>query len=81
VRDVFAILPLERLLVETDAPAMLLPESHRKHALPEPANEPAPNHPANIEVAYAALAELRGMSIASLSDVIERNFRRLFGIA
>jgi len=78
VRDVFASIPLERLLVETDAPAMPFPESHRKHALPAQPNEPAPIHPANIEVAYAALAELRGMSVASLSGVIERNFRRLF---
>ncbi len=80
VREVFAsLLPLDRILVETDAPSMSLPESLQKYALPVTADgRAASNHPANVEVAYAALAELRGLPVAALADAVEENFRRLF---
>ena len=79
-RDIFArLLPLDRILVETDAPSMPLPESRRKYVLPAPAGGgPAPNHPANLEVTYAALADLRGLSVATLAEAVEGNFHRLF---
>jgi hypothetical protein len=75
----FAHLPLEHLLVETDAPAMPLPESHRKYRLPPTPDGSTPNHPANLEVTHAALAEIRGISTTALADAIEKNFYRLFG--
>ncbi|HEU5078115.1 MAG TPA: TatD family hydrolase [Opitutaceae bacterium] len=77
-RDVFRDAPLDRLLVETDAPAMSLPAPWRTHKLPPTPSGETINHPANIEAAYAGLAALRGMSVADLCDVTERNFKALF---
>lgn len=79
IREIFAHLPLEHILVETDAPAMPLPESHRKYRLPPTPDGSTPNHPANLEVTHAALAEIRGISNTALADAIEKNFYRLFG--
>jgi TatD DNase family protein len=59
-REVFKLVPAERLLCETDGPAMVPPQPWRTHKLP-PAPGGAPlNHPGNIEAAYAGLAALRG---------------------
>ncbi len=76
--EVFATLPLDRLLVETDAPAMPLPATRRTHALPPLADGTELNHPANINAAYAGLAEIRQISVASLAGRVEENFHRLF---
>lgn len=80
IREIFARhLPLNRILVETDAPSMPLPESHRKYAFPAPPGSGiAPNHPANLEATHAALADLRGLPVAALTDAVEENFHRLF---
>lgn len=78
-RAVFATLPLDRLLAETDAPAMPLPEERRVYSLPGLADGNAINHPANIGAVYAGLAEVRGLSMDELGPVVEQNFRRLFG--
>lgn len=78
-RAVFAALPLDRLLAETDAPAMPLPENRRAYALPGLADGNAINHPANIGAVYAGLAEVRGMSVDALAPILEQNFHRLFG--
>lgn len=75
---VFAAVPSERLLVETDAPAMELPAPHARFNLP-PAPDGTPvNHPANLVVAYEALANLRRVPLADLAAQVEANFRRLF---
>lgn len=60
--------PDERLLVETDAP-YLTPQAVRKH----------PNQPAFVAHTAAFLAELRGVSVAELGDVVERTAARVFG--
>jgi TatD DNase family protein len=78
-RAVFANVPMDRLLVETDAPAMSLPQDRRKHTLPDLADGTSVNHPANIEAVYAGLAEVRGVSVETLATQIEQNFQRLFG--
>lgn len=78
-RAVFAALPLDRLLAETDAPAMPLPENRRAYALPGLADGNAINHPANIGAVYTGLAEVRGMPVDALAPVLEQNFHRLFG--
>lgn len=78
-RTVFEALPLDRLLVETDAPAMPLPEEAREFTLPGLADGNPINHPANIGAVYRGLAEVRGMAVEELADVVEENFRRLFG--
>ena len=78
-REVFRQIPGERLLVETDSPDMWPPEDRNRHPLCEPTGTRPLNHPANIEVAYAGLAEVRGISVESLSELVEANFRLLFG--
>ena len=78
-RAVFAALPVERLLVETDAPAMPLPAAKRAYSLPGLADGNPINHPANIGAVYAGLADVRGVDVATLSGMVAANFRRLFG--
>ena len=77
-RAVFQQIPLARLLVETDAPDMRPPEARNAHPLQD-AGGAALNHPANLALAYAALAELRGLSVGQLSAQVAENFARLFG--
>jgi TatD DNase family protein len=60
--------PDERLLVETDAP-YLTPQAVRKH----------PNQPAFVLHTAAFLAELRGVSLKELGDVVGRTAARVFG--
>jgi TatD DNase family protein len=78
-RTVFAAIPADRLLVETDAPAMPLPETRSTHRLPGLADGNPINHPANIAAVYAGLAEIRSVAVEDLAAQVEQNFRRLFG--
>jgi len=78
-QDVFRHLPLDRLLVETDAPSMPLPQKWRTHKLPPGPDGVALNHPGNIEAVYAGLAALRGIGLDELSEVVAENFVRFFG--
>jgi TatD DNase family protein len=78
-REAFREVPADRLLVETDAPAMPLPDGMIRYPLPPaPGGEPV-NHPANLGVAYEGLAELRGLALEELARIVEANFHRLFG--
>lgn len=72
-REVFRQLPLERLLVETDAPSMNLPDHLVKITLASGAN-----HPAHIVACHENLALLRGMGVADLQAAVKTNFNRLF---
>lgn len=77
-QEVFRRVPAERLLVETDAPAMPLPQPWRTHKLP-PAPDGSPvNHPANLEAAYAGLASLRGVPLPALVREVAANHVRFF---
>jgi TatD DNase family protein len=78
-RETFRTLPLDRILVETDAPAMPLPAPRRTHLLPGLADGNPINHPANLGAVYAGLAEVRGVAVETLEKQIEQNFERLFG--
>jgi len=78
-RDVFTKITMDRLLVETDAPDMWPPEERNAHPLCERGTGKPLNHPLNIEVAYAGLAEARGLSVEALGKSVEANFWRLFG--
>jgi len=78
-RAVFATLPSDRLLAETDAPAMPPPEGHRPYPLPGLADGTALNHPANVVVAYDGLALTRGVTREILATQVAENFRRFFG--
>lgn len=77
-REIFRTAPLDRILIETDAPAMPLPQPWRTYKLPAASNGETVNHPANIEAAYAGLAALRGISVGELADAVSKNFERLF---
>jgi TatD DNase family protein len=81
LRELYATLPVNRLLVETDAPAMSLPANLERHHLPATAEGEPINHPANIAATYAALAELRGISLEALTAQVAENFVNLFGPA
>lgn len=79
-RRLFSRLPLERVLAETDAPDMALPESHCRWELKaQTQNETAPNHPCNLEVVYAALAGLRQMDLLSFAQQMRENASCLLG--
>lgn len=78
-RAVFAHLPADRILVETDAPAMPLPTALRTHALPDLPDGSVVNHPANLAAAYAGLADLRGVAPGTLAAQTAANTARLFG--
>lgn len=67
LRETFAAVPLDRLLVETDAP-YLAPIPHRGKR----------NEPAYVALTAARLAELKGVSPAALAEATTANFHRLF---
>ena len=80
LRAVYATIPIDRLLVETDAPAMRLPPTLEIFPpLPTPEHSFA-NHPANLAATYAALADLRRVSLDELAATVANNFHRLFSI-
>ena len=67
LRAIAAALPLDRLLVETDAP-YLAPVPHRGHR----------NEPAYVVETAKVLAETRGMDVTELGAATSDNFYRLF---
>jgi TatD DNase family protein len=67
LRDIAAEAPLDRLLVETDAP-YLAPEPMRGRT----------NEPANVVHTAARLASLRGLSADEIASATSANFARLF---
>jgi TatD DNase family protein len=69
LRDVAALIPMDRLLVETDAP-FLAPLPNRGQR----------NEPAFVAHTAAALAELKGVSAEEMASVTTKNFERLFGL-
>lgn len=70
LRDAVASVPLERLLVETDAP-YLAPEPHRGK----------PCEPAYTALTAAKLAEVKGVSAEEIARITSDNFFRLFSKA
>ena len=78
-RAAFRAVPADRLLVETDAPAMPPPAPWLTHPLPpSPEGKPV-NHPANLAATYRGLAQLRGVPEPELIAQVAANFARLFG--
>lgn len=70
LRDAAALVPLENLLVETDAP-WLAPAAQRGKR----------NEPAYMEQTVAVLAGLKGVSAAELAQATTKNFQRLFQLS
>lgn len=77
-RVVFESVPLDRLLIETDAPDMLGPESLVDDYLEDETGKSI-NSPANIVRIYEYAANMRGMELSSFVATIESNFKSLFG--
>ncbi|MDQ8203317.1 TatD family hydrolase [Pelagicoccus sp. SDUM812003] len=79
-REVWKQVPVDRLLIETDAPDMAGPDEYRKVSLRGEDGEEI-NHPANIEGVYEFVSKLRAMPMDELKEVVRENFVRLFGEA
>ena len=69
VRDAARLCPLDRLLVETDAP-FLAPVPHRGHV----------NEPAWVALVGGAVAAARGTPVAEVEEATWANTERLFGL-
>jgi TatD DNase family protein len=70
IRDAAAFTPLDRILIETDAP-YLAPIPHRGK----------PNEPAFLTETLRVLAAVRGADVAAIEAATAANTRRLFGLA
>lgn len=77
-RETFKAVPLERLLIETDAPDQSLPDMANRHLLTDTLTGKPLNHPANLPAVYQFMAELRGVPLAELTAQVQENFRQLF---
>lgn len=77
-RTTFKFVPADRLLLETDAPAMPLRSAWRLYDLPAQSDTTTVNHPANIAAVYAGLANFLGLRADRLAATTEQNFIRLF---
>ncbi|WP_317890554.1 TatD family hydrolase [Acidicapsa ligni] len=70
LRDVAIQVPLERLLVETDAPFLApLPNRGKR------------NEPAWVAETARALAVLHGLGVEEMADITTKNFQRLFRLS
>jgi TatD DNase family protein len=68
LRAACAIVPADRLLLETDSPYM--------NPMPRRGK---PSTPRDIERTYALAADLRGVEVAELAETVSRNAQALFG--
>lgn len=68
LREVAAMVPEDRLLIETDSP----------YLSPEPLRGKRPNEPARVEHTLRCLADVRNTSPERLADVTTENAKRLF---
>lgn len=71
VREAASLAPLDRVMVETDAP--FLP--------PEPVRSRRPNEPKHVVHVARELARIHGVSDSDMARVLCDNTRRFFGIA
>ncbi len=71
LREIAAMIPANRLLVETDAP-YLSPNPHRSRR---------PNEPALVVHTARCIADARGISFEELAATTTANARRLFGLS
>jgi TatD DNase family protein len=79
-REAFAEIPISRLLIETDAPALYPPPEANRFPLMEHATGLTLNHPANLRVAFDGLAALRGLPDNEMARHLQENFNRLWRI-
>ncbi|MCE5199624.1 MAG: TatD family hydrolase [Armatimonadota bacterium] len=77
-REAIWAVPPDRLLIESDAPNMLPPERFRTHKVTTPDGKDL-NHPANLPLVVAGIADLLGESRHALIERTWRNARVFFG--
>lgn len=75
----FRHIPIDRLLIETDAPDQRLPDELNRYPLTDPATGHPLNHPANLPAIYQFAADLRNLPLEALTTQVEQNFHKLFG--
>ena len=78
-REAFRQVPLDRLLIETDAPALWPPEELNRHLITHPDTGETINHPANLIVALEGLAQVRNIPVNELAEIVEANANRWLG--
>jgi TatD DNase family protein len=79
LRDQFAAaIPRERILVETDAPALCPAPEYRVHELPPSAEGVDQNHPSNLRRNLTELARTMGVPADEAAALTGANFARLF---
>lgn len=79
-RELFQAVPLDRLLIETDAPDMRPPPELNPHPLALPDGTPL-NSPANLRFCYEQTAALLGLEVQDLAARVAANYQRWTGEA
>lgn len=69
LQEVVAVMPLEKMVIETDSP-YLTPEPYRGKR----------NEPAFVAKVAAKIAEIKGLNVEDVARVTSLNARRLFGL-
>lgn len=69
LRDLVKLVPMERLLVETDSP-FLAPEPHRG----------TNNSPTNVKIVTEKIAEIKGVAFEKIAEETTKNATKLFNL-
>ena len=72
--------PLERILIETDAPYLPPHQIFGGRGLTPEARQKIRNTPENVEYVARKIAEIKGLSFEQVAEQTTKNARELFGI-
>lgn len=78
-RSSFRHLPVDRILLETDAPNMPPPAELDVYGIAEAGSGRRLNHPASLATAAAGLAETLERTLPEIASLTAANWQRLFG--